>query len=211
MSVNIYSLRNPITNEIIYVGKTIYALNYRLNHHYTKLHECQKGKRNYTPLFKYLENLLPTKVTIELIEEVEDSEQNYKERNYINEYKNKYNTLLNDTFGGDGGNTYILKSESELKAIGNKISKKLKGKAKPKGFKEYLSAIRKGKNNPSAKKLNNPIIAIKDNVIIKRFYYLYEINLFLNDKYSASNIIRALIDKTHCNCKGYSFKYEINN
>lgn len=26
MSVNIYSLRNPITNEIIYVGKTIYAL-----------------------------------------------------------------------------------------------------------------------------------------------------------------------------------------
>ncbi len=72
-------------------------------------------------------------------------------------------------------------------------------------------AIRKGKNNPSAKKLNNPIIAIKDNVIIKRFYYLYEINLFLNDKYSASNIIRALIDKTHCNCKGYSFKYEINN
>lgn len=28
MSVNIYSLRNPITNEIIYVGKTIYALNY---------------------------------------------------------------------------------------------------------------------------------------------------------------------------------------
>lgn len=73
MSVNIYSLRNPITNEIIYVGKTIYALNYRLNHHYTK------------------------------------------------------------------------------------------------------------------------------------------INLFLNDKYSASNIIRALIDKTHCNCKGYSFKYEINN
>lgn len=211
MSVNIYSLRNPITNEIIYVGKTIYALNYRLNHHYTKLHECQKGKRNYTPLFKYLENLLPIKVTIELIEEVEDSEQNYKERYYINEYKNKYNTLLNDTFGGDGGNTYILKSESELKAIGNKISKKLKGKAKPKGFKEHLSAIRKGKNNPSAKKLNNPIIAIKDNVIIKRFYYLYEINLFLNDKYSASNIIRALIDKTHCNCKGYSFKYEINN
>lgn len=135
MSVNIYSLRNPITNEIIYVGKTIYALNYRLNHHYAKLHECQKGKRNYTPLFKYLENLLPTKVTIELIEEVEDSEQNYKERYY----------------------------------------------------------------------------AIKDNVIIKRFYYLYEINLFLNDKYSASNIIRALIDKTHCNCKGYSFKYEINN
>ena len=190
MSVNIYSLRNPITNEIIYVGKTIYALNYRLNHHYTKLHECQKGKRNYTPLFKYLEN---------------------KERYYINEYKNKYNTLLNDTFGGDSGNTYILKSESELKAIGNKISKKLKGKAKPKGFKEHLSAIRKGKNNPSAKKLNNPIIAIKDNVIIKRFYYLYEINLFLNDKYSASNIIRALIDKTHCNCKGYSFKYEINN
>lgn len=211
MSVNIYSLRNPITNEIIYVGKTIYALNYRLNHHYTKLRECQKGKRNYTPLFKYLENLLPTKVTIELIEEVEDSEQNYKERYYINEYKNKYNTLLNDTFRGDGGNTYILKSESELKAIGNKISKKLKGKAKPKGFKEHLSAIRKGKNNPSAKKLNNPIIAIKDNVIIKRFYYLYEINLFLNDKYSASNIIRALIDKTHCNCKGYSFKYEINN
>lgn len=32
MSVNIYSLRNPITNEIIYVGKTIYGLNYRLNH-----------------------------------------------------------------------------------------------------------------------------------------------------------------------------------
>ena len=93
MSVNIYSLRNPITNEIIYVGKTIYALNYRLNHHYTKLHECQKGKRNYTPLFKYLENLLPTKVTIELIEEVEDSEQNYKEKYYINSnHKQVYQT-----------------------------------------------------------------------------------------------------------------------
>ena len=30
--------------------------------------------------------------------------------------------------------------------------------------------------------------------------------------YSLRNpITRALIDKTHCNCKGYSFKYEINN
>ena len=31
MSVNICSLRNPITNEIIYVGKTIYALKYEIN------------------------------------------------------------------------------------------------------------------------------------------------------------------------------------
>lgn len=43
MSVNIYYLKDPTTNEIIYVGKTIYALNYRLNYHYAKLHECQKG------------------------------------------------------------------------------------------------------------------------------------------------------------------------
>lgn len=33
MSVNIYYLKNPTTNEIIYVSKTIYALNYRLNYH----------------------------------------------------------------------------------------------------------------------------------------------------------------------------------
>lgn len=211
MSVNIYYLKDPTTNEIIYVGKTIYALNYRLNYHYAKLHECQKGKRNYTPLFRYLENLLPIKVVIELIEEVTESEQNYKERYYINKYRNKYNNLLNQTFGGNGGNTYKLKSKDELKSIGDKISKKLKGKPKPKGFSEHLSAMRKGKNNPSAKKLNNAIIAITNDVIVARFQYLYEINDFLNDKYSSTNIIRALVDKTVCNCKGYRFKYEINN
>lgn len=89
---------------------------------------------------------------------------------------------LNEANGGIGGYTVINKSDSEKKEIGYKISFKNKGRKKPEGFAEHLSAIRKGKNNPMAKKLMYKVGCYKGFDLIKVFEYAYEIDNFIGKK-----------------------------
>lgn len=207
----IYLLKNPITKQVVYVGKTTdLDLTHYLKSKYWKLNEVNRGERNITPLFKLMNELLPNRLEIELIKHVDESQpfqsSDFIETYYIKKYSKDYN-LLNVTDGGTGGNIYKYKSYEEIKSIGKKISQKLKGRKKPEGFGEHLSLIRKGKNNPMAKKLSKKIGAYKGLELIKTFEYGFEINKFINNKCAYSNVHKVLIGKLNYNPYGYIWKY----
>lgn len=207
----IYLLKNPITKQVVYVGKTTdLDLTHYLKSKYWKLNEANKGERNITPLFKFMNELLPNKLEIELIKHVDESQpfqsSDFIETYYIKKYSKDYN-LLNIADGGTGGNTYKYKSYGEINYIGKKISQKLKGRKKPEGFAEHLSSIRQGKNNPMAKKLSKKIGAYKGLKLIKTFEYGFEINKFINNKYAYNNVHKVLIGKLNYNPYGYIWKY----
>ena len=178
MKVNIYRLVNPIDNSIVYVGQTTEPISERIKGHYWKLNEVKRGERNWTKLFHYLNNLLPIKVSIEIIKTIDTTDKfnegNFLENYYIKKYLKEGHPLLNETDGGIGNNTSKYKSNEEKTTIGLKISNKLKGKKKPVGFAEHLSKIRKGINNPMAKELNPKIACYKGFDLIKVFNYSFE-------------------------------------
>lgn len=210
MKTKIYALVHPITKEIVYVGQTTKTLIERLKGHYWKLNEANRGERTLTPLFKYLNDIKPLELEIVLLTEVESNEANEAEIYYIAECRKGNPNLLNEANGGIGGNTIVNKTEEQKKAIGNKISFILSGRAKPEGFAEHLSDIRTGKGNPMAKLLNPKIVVLKssnDNSVIKSFDYVFEINQFLDDGSAGSNIVKQLKKKPYTRSKGYIFRY----
>ena len=105
------------------------------------------------------------------------------------------------TDGARGGNTFKYKSKEEKLITSNKISQKLKGKKKPKGFAENLSKKRKGLNNPAAKEMKEWIVA--DGKYL--FKYAFEINDFIGSKHAHSNVYRQVKIKGR---KPYGYKWE---
>lgn len=84
------------------------------------------------------------------------------------------------------------------------LEKRLK---KPEGFAEHLSAIRKGKNNPMAKKLMYKVGCYKGFDLVKVFEYAYEIDNFIGTKGAWSNIKKVLNKKLDYLPYGYNWKY----
>lgn len=187
----IYYLQNPITGEIFYVGATETSINNRLRTHYQHLREFERGLRKSNRRYQYLLNLKPFKATIHLLELVTDkSKLIEREVFHIQHFRKLNPNLTNMTDGGKGQHTSKYYTEEELEQYSAKISQANKGKSKPIGFAEYLSAIRRGKNNPSAKELNNWIICFKDGVVQKMFKYGFEINQYLRNKHAYGNVLK---------------------
>ena len=197
MIYNIYGLVSPIDGQIVYVGVTSHSIEHRVKQHYWHLNEVNYGRRNNNKRFEYLKSILPLKVTGVLLKQIDDTKSMLSvdfwrliieeiislEKYYINEYFKLNPNLLNETDGGKGGNTHKYKTNTDIKTIGEKISKALKGKPKPKSFADNLSVKRKGLGNPRAKKLKEPIYAINyisRKKLRKVFYYGFEIDNFLN-------------------------------
>lgn len=198
MKSYIYGLKDPITNQIVYVGQSRFLPEKRLKQHYWKLNEVKRGERNWTKLFHYLDDLLPNKPIPFLIKELDNSKSIYSnpdwyEEYYIKKFKKEGYNLLNETDGGFGGNTIKFKTKSEKEEIGRKISFKLKGKPKPPGFGEHLREIRKGKNNPMCVPFEEKIGCFtKNGVFIKSFNYSFEIDNFIGSKGAYSNIKKQI-------------------
>ena len=115
-TVSIYSLIDPRTNKVRYIGKTVLTLQKRLYHHlYDKsdTHKCRWIKS----LMQL--NLVPI---IQEIEKCLESEWEERERVWIAYYKKYGDCLTNCTDGGDG--VYGLTRTEEHK---NKIRESLKG------------------------------------------------------------------------------------
>lgn len=98
--VYIYTLSDPITNDICYVGKT-YNLNKRLIKH--KYEKTSTLKNNWIKKLKK-QNLNPI---INVIDEVQESGWEFWEQYWISQLKTWGFKLKNMTNGGDGGNTFI--------------------------------------------------------------------------------------------------------
>lgn len=105
-----YSLKNPITNEIRYIGITSVRLNARLSQHiYTGKNE---RKRN-TPVSKWIYSLLKQdlKPVIELLDICEEVDWEWIEKYWIEQFKQWGFRLLNLREGGTG----IITSEQRRK------------------------------------------------------------------------------------------------
>lgn len=211
MIVNIYALVHPSTQEVIYVGQTKTSIEKRLDEHYWKLNEAKKGKRTMTKLFIFLDSYLPLRVQVKLLKVVDTtkpfSNADFMEKYYIEYYRKINPNLLNEANGGIGGYTNINKSDNEKSEIGKKISKANKGRKKPNGFAEHLSAIRKGKNNPMAKKLIYKVGCYKGFELIKTFEYAYEIDNFIGTRGAWSNIKKVINKNLNYVPYGYNWKY----
>ena len=173
----IYKITNTKTGKI-YIGKTTKSLNDRLQGH---INSADKG--NNFKLSRAIRKYGKENFIIEPIDVADTrNELNEKEIYYIK----KYNSLedgYNMTIGGEGGNTYIDKSDEEMKAISEKNSAALHknngnrgqlvgpknsmyGKHHTPEAKEKMSKALKGKNsqkNITRKYLN--IIEVERNII----------------------------------------------
>jgi hypothetical protein len=110
--VYIYSLNDPITNEIRYIGKTIQPLKNRLKCH---LHPNKNDKTHRANWILNLKNN-GLKPTINLIEECSDS--NWVEREiYWIDYYSKLTELTNHSKGGNGGHIVKISTREKLSII----------------------------------------------------------------------------------------------
>lgn len=211
MKVIIYGIINPIDNQVVYVGQTSDDLNHYIKSKYWKLNEVKRGQRNWTKFFHFIDDLLPIKVTAKVLYECDTTKPfqnpNGMEKIFIEKYKKINPNLLNETDGGKGGFTHKYKTDEEKAEIGRKISIKNKGKKKPEGFGERLSALRKGNGNPMCKPFKTPIGCFKNDKLIKVFYYTFEIDNFLNKKGAWSNVKKVLDCKYIGIPYGYNWRY----
>ena len=116
MYMKIYTLTDPITNEIRYIGVTKSSLNKRLCGH---IHDCKSKKPTHK--INWIKTLLSKKLlpTIELLEEVETSIAFELEIYWIAQFKTWGFNLTNST---EGGETPITKSGKDNPNYGNKYN-----------------------------------------------------------------------------------------
>lgn len=205
----IYYLKNPITNEVIYIGSTTVSLKERLRNHYAHLLEAVKLKRKMNPRLKYLQDLLPTKVRIELLEIVDEEDLDWTEQLYIGVFKSWGYNLLNMTDGGRGGFTWKYFNTTQRAISAAKISFKNKGRKMPSHNIQLLKESRLGINNPAAGKSKiGPVICFKDNMPLMMFKYGFEVNSFIGKKDAWSNVAKAILQKDRENHKPYGYQWK---
>lgn len=149
--VKIYTLKHPDTLEVRYVGKTVRSLSRRLGNH---IDNAKRSKHN-KHLSNWILNILSNgkRPIIELIEEVDNSVWQEREKYWITQYPN----LINLTEGGDGCRGFLHDEATRIKCgkanIGRKhtqefkdaISNKLKGINLTEEHKAKIGLANKGK------------------------------------------------------------------
>lgn len=118
--VNIYSLSDPITGEIRYVGKTIHNIQRRLYFH---IHDSKS--RNYHNA-NWIRSLATTQLQpiVELLDVVENENWEFWEQYWICQCKSWGFRLTNHTSGG-GGVVGIFVSEETNKKKSETMKKKI--------------------------------------------------------------------------------------
>ncbi len=109
-----YKLKDPITNEIRYVGKTKKSLTKRLYEHLTKRNLIPNNHKN-----NWIKKLLKSQVKpkIELLEIVNENNWIEKEIYWIKYLKSTGCKLTNTSDGGEGSFGYKMKKESVQKSL----------------------------------------------------------------------------------------------
>jgi hypothetical protein len=114
MKVIIYTLNDPDTEEIRYIGRTKNSLNQRLNIHLWKAKRTQKPNHRES----WLKSLLNQnkKPIIQYLTEIEGWSESYKlEQLLINKYINEGYNLVNSHDRGEGGIQRIFTEEHRKK------------------------------------------------------------------------------------------------
>lgn len=132
--VLIYTLSDPISGYVKYVGQTSKTLNERIKAHLKDAKYKKKNKRT-TWINSLIKNSLEP--VIELIDEADESEWEFWEMYWIEQFKAWGFELKNGTIGGDGIKGYVFTKEDKDKMRGRILSKETRDK---------MSITRKGKS-----------------------------------------------------------------
>jgi|ERR1700748_1097333 len=97
-SIIIYTLSDPITNEIKYIGKTTYSLSKRLAGH---IYDSTRRFKNKN--YKWIQSLAKKglKPVIEILEEISSIDWEFWECYYISLFKSWGFELTNTSAGGE--------------------------------------------------------------------------------------------------------------
>lgn len=163
MNYKIYTLADPDTKEIKYVGKTKKSLLYRLQQH---IYEAFRYKSYKASWIKSLlqENKIPI---IELLDETNEDWQSL-EMYWITQMRSWGFHLVNMTDGGDGNHNQVITKETK-----QKISQALKGKKRPQEVKDKISKAHTGKqlSESTKKKLKQANFGKKQSETTKKKRY----------------------------------------
>ena len=187
--IYIYTLKDPITYEIKYIGKTKSSLDKRLRGH---IDECLL-KKNPRKSYKinWIKGLLKQnlKPIIEELDSTELDNWEWLEQYWISQFKNWGFKLTNMTDGGDGNKNQIFSVESNEKRrialLGitfsqerrTNISKGSIGKVLSDMTKEKLKQLNLGKRYSMEVKLKKSKTVLQldlDDNIINEFYSICE-------------------------------------
>lgn len=149
--VNIYSLTDPNSFQVRYIGKTKNELNLRLYSHLKEKHKCHR--------YYWLQKIKNTnqKPIIELVDIVPESEWVFWEKHYISLFKSWGFNLVNSTDGGEGLDGYKHSEKTKEKLRNINLGKKYSEETKAKLRNRKVSQITK---EVIAKKLSLPIIQL---------------------------------------------------
>lgn len=139
IACKIYTLSDPITNEVRYIGQTVMSLKMRLGNH---IRESRTNKNTYK--LNWIRSL-EKKGVKPIIELLDEGIWGETEIYWISQFKQWGFRLVNSTEGGDG--VIRKKTEKEKK----KISNAHKGKKLSAEHKEKLSKAKLGIPKPTRK------------------------------------------------------------
>ena len=209
MKYKIYTLADPDTGEVRYVGKTKNSLQHRLKQH---IYETFRYKSYKASWIKGL--LLNEKMPIiELLDETNEDWQSL-ESYWIAQFKSWGFKLVNMTEGGDGNQNQVITQETKQKIsqtlkgtkrpqeVIDKISKSHKGKRLKKSTKEKLKQANLGKlqsQDTKRKRYKAVLLVSEEGSIIERFESIMQAaEKFGCGKGAISNVCHGRT-KTACN------------
>jgi hypothetical protein len=221
--IQIYTLSDPVTLEIRYIGKTVVPLKYRLSSHI-----CESKKYNNSYKNSWIRSLLIKNQSpiIELLDTYDKKDWEWVEQYWISQFKTWGFKLVNLTDGGDGNKnqyfsleTYKKRKETIQRKIKSgeitykeralKISKALKGKKVSIKTREKLRQINLGKKyslETILKKSKGGVLKLsKNNIIIEEYITLTE--AALKNNLSKGNISNACTGRVKT-CGGFKWKYK---
>lgn len=136
----IYVLKDPTSDEVRYVGKTVKPIQQRFRLHIWEAKNGGRTRKNNWIKSLLNQGLLPT---IECIEVVEGDSWVDREKHWISHYR-KFGNLTNHTDGGEGLAGHRHSEETKLKMSINN-GKPMTGKTMPEETKKKISSTLKGR------------------------------------------------------------------
>lgn len=192
--VNIYTLSNPETLEIRYVGKTKHPLNRRLNGHIWN--RKSNAKVSKWVLSLYRKGCYPI---IELLEECNEDNWEDTERYWIAQFKTWGFTLMNTAEGGESGCSGYNHTEEAKRAIAEKNSK-------PKSL-EWMENTRVAMTKTVSKTIIQ--LDINNNFIRRWDSFCFAAKDIRPNNYKAAiKNIHACCNNKRKSAYGYKWKYE---
>jgi len=125
----IYTLEDPITNEIRYVGYTKTTLSRRLKSHLKNVVEAESKTRKWNKRLSWIKSVgIP--IIIELDSCTTKEEAYQLECYWISQLLQWGFNLTNMTSGGDGGNTFSMLSTEDKQLVRDKLSRNALGRTR---------------------------------------------------------------------------------